>query len=297
MRAAPFTLWALGLLACGDYVDYEEERPPALTPGGVAPEERLAEVTSLAHLELEGLLATAVHADGEGRQTLVDYQALEAPEARVVLDRYLATLRAVPPEQLEGGPERLAYWINAYNASVLLGVLESWGGNPDYSVSDADFGFFRQRGHRFAGRDLSLDEIEHAIIRADAAHPAYAGADAEAQAAFEKLHREIWDDADVDPRIHAALNCASLSCPNLLPTAYRAAELEAQLDAATRGFCADPDKGAGPDGESALFTWYQGDFEPAYGSPRAFVQAHRDDVSDVDFDRTIDYDWTLNVRR
>jgi len=281
------------VVACGEFVRYEEDPPGPLTPGGVEPDERLAAATRLDHLELEGLLSR--HVIQAGAQTFVDYEGLESPEARVALERYLATLRAVHPDQLEGKGQRLAYWINAYNASVLFGVLESWEGDPSYSVSDNDFAFFRQRGHRFAGLTLTLDEIEHAIVRGDDVHPALRLAESDQKAALESLHASIWDGAAVDARVHVALNCASLSCPNLLPTVWRADTLDSQLDSAARAFCADASKGAGPGGLTPLFIWYAGDFEPAYGGAEGFVRAHRDDVSDVDFGRVLTYDWTLNA--
>lgn len=288
-------LLAVCVAGCGDFVRYEEDPPAPLDTGGVEADERLAGVTKLDHLELEGLLARNVRLDGQ--QTLVDYAGLEAPEARVTLERYLATLRTVHPDQLEGREQRLAYWINAYNASVLFGVLSGWGGDADYSVEDADFGFFRQRGHQFAELDLTLDEIEHAIIRGDEVHPALRLAGVDQKAALEALHASLWGDEPVDARVHVALNCASLSCPNLLPEVWHAGTLDAQLDAAARAFCADATKGAGRDGVTPLFVWYAVDFERSYGGARGFVEAHRDDVSDVDFGSLLTYDWTLNVQR
>lgn len=280
---------------CGDFVRYEEEPPAPLETGGVEADERLAEVTALSHLELDGLLRRYVTV--EGSQTLVDYAALGSAEARVVLERYLSTLRAVHPDQLEGHAQRLAYWFNAYNASVLFAVLASWGGDAGYSVEDGDFAFFRQRGHLFAGADLSLDEIEHAIIRGDDLHPALRLAEGDQKATLEALHASLWGDVEVDARLHVALNCASLSCPNLLPQAWRAETLDADLDAAARVFCGDPTKGAGPEGLTPLFVWYGRDFDRSYGSAEAFVRAHREDVSDVDFESFLTYDWTLNVVR
>ncbi len=278
-------------LGCGDFVRYEEEPPAPLEGGGAEADERLAEATTLAHLELDGLLRRYVTVDGA--QTWVDYAGLESPESRVVLDRYLATLAAVDPAQLADRDQRLAYWFNAYNASVLFGVIGNWGSDSAYSVENADFAFFRQRGHRFAGLDLSLDEIEHAIIRGDQNHAALS--QSSQKSALEALHAALWDGEPVDARIHVALNCASLSCPNLLPNVWNPDTLDADLDIATRAFCADPAKGAGPNGLTPLFQWYQVDFDRVYGSPEAFVRAHRDDVSDVDFSTFLTYDWTLNT--
>ncbi len=254
---------------------------------------RAPTASSLGHLELDGLLRRYVV--DAARQTLVDYSGLASPEATVVLERYLSTLRAVDPAKLGSDAERRAYWFNAYNASVLRAVVAAWGRDASYSVGDADFALFRQRGHRFAGLDLSLDEIEHGIIRADEGHGAWLGADGAARARFRELHAGLWGGDPPDPRLHMALNCASLSCPNLAPTAFRADVLTDQLDDLTRRFVSDPEKGAGPNGISALFTWYAADFARLEGGVEGFVGAHREDPSGVRFDTTLPYDWSLNL--
>ena len=61
-------------------------------------------------------------------------------------------------------------------------------------------------------------------------------------------------------------------------------------------FVHDPERGAGPAGISSLFTWFEADFIASFGSPREFIERHREDVSDVAFGETLAYDWTLNTR-
>ena len=109
-----------------------------------------------------------------------------------------------------------------------------------------------------------------------------------------------WGDAEPDPRLHVALNCASYSCPNLAataPYAFRASTLEAQLDRLARDFVNNPIKGAGPDGVSSLFLWYRTDWsEGGFDGPDDFIATYRDGGLDgVNSGGFLSYDWTLNV--
>lgn len=191
-----------------------------------------ADVEPFSHVLLDSLLADRV--DDRGR---VDYSGLARNPHR--LDRYLAALAACSPES---GPERfpsdadaLAYWINAYNAFVLRGVLDSL---PIDSVEETEGGlegFFRVRRFVAGGDSLSLDEIEHTIIR-----PRYR-----------------------DPRIHFAVNCAAVSCPALDSRAYAAADLDEHLERQTRRFALDPAHLKLENGRlrlSSIMDWYGADF-------------------------------------
>jgi len=101
--------------------------------------------------------------------------------------------------------------------------------------------------------------------------------------------------------VHAAINCASLSCPDLLPEAFRASDLDNQLTAATQGWLANPTKNPGPDGSGAIvlskiFEWYGGDFQATAGSVQAFVRTYSSwQFSDGATLRFADYDWSLNA--
>lgn len=299
-------LMALGAFGCGEYVAYEAG-PIAVTPGAgadaLAEEVRAAFETAerLDHIALEGLLTRFVSDGPEGLQSFVDYDGLDgSPEAVFALQQYLGVLDLIDPAQLADPAERLAFWINAYNANVLWGVVQTYGGEADYSVSQTGFAFFKVAAYRVGGAVLSLDQIEQGIIRGDFDHPSVAEADSETRAQIVEWHGQVFPDGPVDARIHVALNCASLGCPDLLPDAphaFRAETLDAQLDAAARRFVNNPVKGAGPDGVSALLVeFYPGDFEAAYGGWRGFVEAFRDaDAPAVDFGSVIEYDWTLNI--
>jgi hypothetical protein len=222
----------------------------------------------------------------------VDYDAVRKDEGD--LRRFVATLAAVgprsTPERFGTEPERLAYYINAYNALVLFAVVDNW---PIHTVQDvrgwldprAGFGFFY--GLRFPLDDAStnLYELENEVIR-----------------------------GFLDARIHAAINCASKSCPALMPYAFEAASLDEQLDAVTRGFCSSAmhvhvDEEAREIQLSAIFDWYRSDFEEharrlgrpatildfilAFATPEiaAELEQSRGDDFEVVFRA---YDWDLN---
>ncbi|MEZ4470937.1 MAG: DUF547 domain-containing protein [bacterium] len=260
---------------------------------------RYAALTRLDHLAFEGLLARFIVTTP--RQTYVDYAALAASdEARLQLDQYLALLDVVTADQLADDAERRAYWFNAYNAAVLRGVLTFWGDDPGYSVADEAFVFFDQPIWSFGGLVVSLNQVEHGIIRGDAAHTSLRTLDDAGRAALARLHTGLWGGEDPDPRVHVALVCASLSCPNLAaatPRAFRAASLDDQLTALTAAFLADPAKGAGPAGISSLFLWYAPDFARAgYSGAEDFIARHRaGGTAGVELGRYLPYDWTLNA--
>ena len=194
--------------------------------------------------------------------------------------RYLEWLEGARPERMTVDDQR-AFWINAYNARVIAGVLERY---PVDSVRDVGFlggrvrGFFNRREHPVAGKVRTLDEIEKEIL-------------------FEE---QLWD-----PRIHFALNCAARSCPKLRSEPYEGARLDTQLDFQTRTFLNGPDgHRIDPAGRvlyvSRVLRWYRSDFERAAGSLREYLvqyltgeaaTAARDPDWQIKY---MDYDWTLN---
>jgi hypothetical protein len=225
------------------------------------------------HAELDQLLSAFVSA---GR---VDYECFQARENE--LDRYLSTLARTDPSTLSEAA-RIALWINAYNAYTIKLVLTRY---PELeSIRDIPRRW-KIRRWTVGGERYSLDEIEHEILRKE----------------FD------------EPRIHFAIVCASISCPDLAPEAYTADRLEEQLDRAARGFLASRDKGfrleAVP-GEgarraevrlSSIFKWFRKDFERRgslieYVLPLIPAQDRRSLESHVENVRVrfLDYDWNLN---
>ena len=201
------------------------------------------------------------------RVNLVDYAGLKNDPT---FSQVVTELRAFDPARLEGHAETLAFYINAYNILTVQLILDHWPVSGIRRIG----GLFRSpwsivvlenRNGRF-----TLDDIEHRIIRPMG-----------------------------ESRIHFAVNCASLSCPDLRTEPYTASRLEEQLDDQTRRFLADAGKGVQVrDGKlrvSRLFDWYGEDFD-GQGGVLAFL--HRYDHA-PDRNRVngfIDYDWSLNTK-
>ena len=223
----------------------------------------------------------------------VDYARLAADPS--ALYAYLATLEATPPELLEAAPrnDRLAFWINAYNACMLNRVVEHYpiqpaggllglknraAGRPANSVWQID-DVFEGRHCPVAGAPRSQDEIEHEIVRPLG-----------------------------DPRIHFAVNCAARSCPPLAPRAYEGDRLGEQLDAQVAAFLQDPahfrvsrQAGRTVVTVNRVLDWFGEDF----GGPEGVLsflagyaqgsdsKALDDPAARLEF---FEYDWTLNDR-
>lgn len=159
---------------------------------------------------------------------------------RASLSGFLEKIAASSPRQFATDSERLAFWIDAYNALTLSDVVESVYGKHR-SVREVAR-FFNGKQHSVAGEQLTLDEVE-------------------------KRGRDMHD-----PRIHFALVCASTSCPRLQRFAYTGENLDSQLDQAAREFLADPHRGLRFDPKtnelyvSPIFKRYAGDFTGASGS-------------------------------
>jgi hypothetical protein len=170
--------------------------------------------------------------DGVNR---VAYGRVDAA-GRALLDSYIATLEASAVSRLSR-PEQLAYWINLYNAVTMRVVLQHY---PVGSIRDIGGGLFGTGPWSaklviVEKEPLSLDDIEHGILR------------------------PIWRD----PRIHYALNCASISCPKLQPVAFTAENAERLLDEAARAYVNDRRGVQITDGRlivSSIYVWYHEDF-------------------------------------
>jgi hypothetical protein len=211
--------------------------------------------------------------DGVNR---LDYATVGA-ESKAELRAYLAYLAAVPVSTLSR-PEQMAFWINLYNALTVQVVLDHYPVDTiraiDISPGLFSNGPWRARLIEVEGEPLSLDDIEHRILR------------------------PIWRD----PRVHYAVNCASLGCPNLQPVPFEAAELDRMLDAAAIEFVNGP-HGArlGADGlwVSSIYVWFEEDFGGdeagvirhllAYATPGLAMRLQK-----LDGIAAHGYDWSLN---
>lgn len=214
---------------------------------------------------------------GSGRDgvNLVAYQRV-SPADKALLKQYLKRMQAVDVDRLTK-PQQMAYWINLYNAATLDVVLDAW---PVKSITRIDSPVLRsgpwdRKLLTVGGERLSLNNIEHGILR------------------------PIWRDV----RIHYAVNCASLGCPNLAKTPFGTETLNAQLEAAARSFVNSPRAFARVDGKlvaSKIYDWYRAD----WGSEAA-VLAHARKYSTgstaalLAGTRQIGsyrYDWSINAR-
>lgn len=179
------------------------------------------------------------------------------------LEKVIAAVAAENPSSYPRN-EKLAFYINAYNASILSEALQKY---PTKSVKDTLFTFFTAKRITVAGEKMSFNHLEKDIIRPLS-----------------------------EPRIHFALNCASRSCPPLRAEVYSAAKLDAQLDEQTRGYV-NSDRGVKANGGTAqlskIFDWYKEDFGGDAGVS-AFLKKHRKDKSDFKTVSYQDYDWGLN---
>lgn len=319
VKHAGLLVTAMGLTAllagCGEYVRYDPNSAPS---GGGAPLADVSGVTSLDHHLLSDLMTRYVsHAAGGKEYVLFDYDGLaQNGEDLFYLDQYLALVGGVDPSKLSDADQRLAYWINGYNATVIRSVIAGIkGGTLKKQASDRekvtnDATFFSAKKHAFGvrkggdgeavGVSLTLDEVEQGVVRGKLDHPGVARSTDATRAIIKTWHQELWGGKKVDARIHAAFNCAALSCPNLMaaaPYVYDPKSLDVQLKQATTAWLDSDAKGAGPNGVSMLFQWYKEDFVAHSGSVAGFIKAHRTGGdTGVKLDNLLPYDWTLNKK-
>jgi len=230
----------------------------------------------------------AVETDDGGRIAAFDYAgALEAGDTGSLLDRQDRLLAGFDRASLDERKRALAFWINAYNYFMIAHVLrqaeadgELVNGVKDFGSLFNPFAVFRRERFDVGGRDYSLDGIEKGILFGD----------------------EYAERGWFDPRVHFAVNCASVGCPPLRARPYRPATIDAQLDDNTRRSLAT-DLHLRIEGKtvfwSSLFDWYEDDFEVGYDSVRDFVAAHVPSdraraVRAAERVRVLDYDWALN---
>jgi len=236
---------------------YQANQSPAhvnLIPNG-----RLVSVNDIhAHQTWHEVLQAHVNNQG-----MVDYAAIKKEPSK--LNRYLSMLEQNPVQDQWDRSQKLAYWINAYNAFTVKLIIDNY---PLKSIRDID----RPWGKKFiqlGNQSYSLNQIEHDIIRPD----------------FD------------EPRIHFALVCAAVSCPRLLNQAYVPDKLDQQLELQTRYFLNQSGKnklGSEKVSISKLFNWYTKDFT-AQGTVIDFLNQYSSVTitsnAKVDYQ---DYDWSLN---
>src|SRR6266545_4761940 len=226
---------------------------------------------SIGEWEVGWTKVLARNVDDSGR---IDFDALR--QNHVDLDRVVAFAAAVDPDsQPQRFPDkhsRLAFYINAYNALAMYGVVQA--GVPESLGGLTKFTFFYLRTFTVGGKSISLYKLENDVIR--------------------PLGEE---------RIHFALNCMVVSCPRLPRVAFSAAGLEGELDTAARSFIGDNrnvwiEHAKNEVWLSAIFDFYTEDFLAHAPSLVAYVNRHRAAQIPSDFKvRFLEYHWTVNHRK
>jgi len=221
------------------------------------------------HEKWTDLLQKHVHSNG-----FVDYRGFI--EDSLLLNEYLSVLSdSAPNPKKWTEAERLVYWINAYNAFTVQIVIRHYPVNGIKDIASGlkipfvsstwDIPFIR-----IGGEDITLNRIEHGIIRKE----------------FK------------EPRIHFAVNCASVSCPVLRNEAYEPEKLEQQLEEQAIQFINDQSRNNIKSGEaelSKLFTWFSKDFKRESSNIIDYVNRYSETIIERNAKITyMDYNWSLN---
>lgn len=248
-----------------------------------------AQAAGFDHGSWDALLKQHVVPITDGHATQVDYAGFARDRAK--LKAYLSSVGAVPRSTFDAWPkpDRLAFLINAYNAWTVEYILTKY---PDIK-SIKDLGSiisspWKKKFIPLLGSTVALDDIEHGMIRAA--------------------------DAYAEPRIHFAVNCASVGCPALRAEAFTGDKITQQLDASAKDFLSDRSRNRVSNGKlelSSIFKWYREDFERGWGGYKSLFQFLGDyssalGLSAADTQKVqaksmpvsfLDYDWRLNVKK
>jgi len=250
MRQTAIGMSMLIIMACSTV-------PTTFSPGNPIP------ASEFSHQTLHELL------DANVKNGIVNYPNI-AVDGR--LERYLASLNRVDPQAF-GADDRLAFWINAYNAFAIKGILDRYSPMTLWGR----YRYFIAREYQVGGRAVNLYDLERRIL-----------------IPFR------------DPRIHFAIVCASASCPRLQSWAYRSEGIREQLDHVARLFVNDTKRNRFDRQRkiaylSKIFDWFAGDFVEQSGSVQRYVGRYVDDpelakeLDNVSYTvEFLDYDWTLN---
>ena len=222
------------------------------------------EVPLMEHLDWTALLQRHVTEAGQ-----VNYKGFIKDS--ILFDKYLTDLSKHPTGSNWSEREKLAYWINAYNAFTVKLILDNYPLNSIKDIGDGlvminspwDIKFFKI-GHT----DFDLNTIEHEILRKQ----------------FD------------EPRIHFAINCASFSCPKLRNEAYTAQNLEGQLNEQALEFINNPDKNIINNNDirlSKIFDWFQSDFKKET-KLLDYIKRYNPTVNEKNKIEYLEYNWALN---
>lgn len=231
------------------------------------------------HSAWDGLVGKYVVADDDGLNR-VDYAKFKA-EGHDKLKAYIASLENVSVAALDR-LEQFAFWANLYNAKTIDIVLDNY---PVKSIKDISLGGsltalvtggpWKAKVVKVAGKDLSLDDIEHGILRKVFKNPS---------------------------RVHYAVNCASVGCPNLNRKAFTGDNLDSELDAAAKAYVNSPrgfKTAGGKVTASSIYKWFSEDFGGSAAGVLKHARLHANDelkaaLKDQTRISNYDYNWSLN---
>jgi len=230
----------------------------------VAKENVNQDMASVNHSAFDKLLKKNVSDKGK-----VDYAAFVKDKS--ALEDYITSLTKINPAKLSKN-EQTAYWINAYNASVIDKVVRNY---PTKSILKIDGGkaFDAILPNKFNGESLSLNDIEK---------------------------KKLMGSLLIDGRIHFAVNCAAVSCPTLQNQAYTAANIQSLLTSNTKAALNNPAFNKISSDKvllSKLFDWYKADFIKSEKSVENFVNKYA--TTKISKNTKIDYmeyNWDLNSK-
>lgn len=220
---------------------------------------------TISHQTWQDILDTYLMTEGEN--TLFAYNKVSLSDKNR-LTAYLEQLASLDPRSYSKA-EQYAYWVNFYNALTVNIVIDNY---PITSITKLggffSFGPWGEDITTVTGETLTLNDIEHRILR------------------------PIWKD----PRTHYAVNCASLGCPNLQPSAFSASNTESLLEQSASQYI-NSDKGALLKGNklqlSSIYDWFSADF----GTEERLLQhltTYRSELTNFKGELTYEYDWALN---
>lgn len=219
----------------------------------------------VSHQTWDRIVQAHVH-DGQ-----VDYPAIQADD---MLDDYLRKLNRIDPARLPRRQDQLAFWINAYNAFAVKGILDYYSPMTLWGR----YRYFIGQDYHVGGTAINLYDLERQVL-------------------IEQFR---------EPLIHFAIVCASTSCPKLQPWAYQPEQLDRQLVQVAKAFIHDPtrnrfDRTKKVASLSMIFKWFKSDFAGAAGSVLAYIARY---IEDPDLAKELmqpgyrieflEYDWSLN---
>ena len=239
------------------------------------------------------------YVDNEG---MVNYKKLKTQPQK--LESFIASMDKLDPNSYSkyGNKERIAFWLNAYNAFTLKAVIDNYPIKPGFfksmyypknSIRQIP-GVWDKITFKVMGKDYTLEQIEHKILRKE----------------FK------------EPRIHMAMVCAAIGCPPLRNEPYTGKKVDRQLDDQSKRFLTDPNKFSFDRGKrmlhiSPIFKWFGSDFVKTKAKKKPFIQYSNKEAAILEFVRKylakdhafldpskkavrikyLDYDWSLNEQR